>query len=260
MKDPHGREITNLRISLTQSCDLRCFYCHQEGEEENKTTSLKAEEVKRMVETASELGMHKVKYSGGEPLLHPELEEIIEHSSQLMDDISITTNGTLLEEKAEKLKSSGLDRVNVSLDSVNPETYKEITGNDSVEKVKRGIKKAVEVGLFPVKVNMLLLDGLNDDEVWDMIDWVSEVGAILQVIELTGNEEEVKEEFYKEYHHSLKELASELEEKAKSTERREMHARKKYFLKDPEVEVELVRSMHNSTFCENCTRLRITSE
>ncbi|MEF8832770.1 MAG: GTP 3',8-cyclase MoaA [Candidatus Thermoplasmatota archaeon] len=260
MKDSYGRETTNLRISLTQRCNLDCFYCHQEGEEGNKKTSLKAEEVKRIVETATDLGMHKVKYSGGEPLLHPELEKIIDHSSHYMDDVSITTNGVFLKEKAERLKRAGLDRANVSLDTVDSKTYEEITGVAALEKVKSGVKKAVEVGLFPVKLNMLLLDGLNDDEVWDMVDWASGVDAILQVIELTGNEEEVEEEFYQEYHHSLKDLASKLEEKAKGTKRRKMHARKKYFLKDPEVEVELVRSMHNSTFCMNCTRLRVTSE
>lgn len=259
MKDPSGREMTNLRVTLTQRCDLDCFYCHGEGEEENRETQLDLKEVRSIVKVASELGMHKIKFSGGEPLLHPDIEEIIEFSSRYMEDISLTTNGVLLKEEAKKLKESGLDRVNVSLDTVDPKTYQKITGRSKLASVKEGIKEAVEVGLFPVKVNMLLLKNLNHEEVWEMVDWVSEVEAILQVIELTGNKEEIDREFYQEYHVPLKELSSDLERRAVKVEKRRMHARKKYFLEEPKVEVELVKTMHNSTFCDNCTRLRVTS-
>jgi len=259
MKDPFGREITNLRVALTQRCNLDCFYCHREGECEASNTGLNTKEVKKIVEAASGLGMYKIKYSGGEPLLHPGIKEIIEFSSEHMDDVSLTTNGVFLYDEAESLREAGLDRVNVSFDTVNPETYREITGKRRLKEVKDGIKKAVETGLFPVKVNMLLMDGLNDDEVWNMIEWVSEIDAILQVIELTGNEEEIDNKFYQEHHVPLKGLASELERKAVRTEKRRMHGRKKYILEEPDVEVELVRTMHNSTFCDNCTRLRVTS-
>ncbi len=260
MKDPYGREITNLRISLTQKCNLNCFYCHEEGEKNKSDTVLKLDEVEEIIETSSELGMYKVKYSGGEPLLHPEIERIIEHSSKYMDDISLTTNGVLLGRKAEELKEAGLDRVNVSLDVEDPDTYEKITGKRKLSQVKEGIIKASEAGLYPVKINMLLMDGLNDHAIDDMIRFASEAGAILQIIEMTSNEEEIEKDFYKDYHLSLDDLASELEDRAVETEIRKMHARKKYFLDDPEVEVELVRTMHNSTFCDNCTRLRVTSE
>jgi len=260
MKDPYGREVTNLRVSLTQECNLRCFYCHNEGEEQGlHNTSLKLSEVKRLLETASELGMYKVKYSGGEPLLHPEIENIIEYSSDLMDDVSLTTNGVLLERKAEKLRDAGLNRVNVSLDVMDPETYEKITSESKLFEVKKGIERANEVGLFPVKINMLLMEGLNQNSIEDMIEFASETGSILQIIEMTGNEEEMDREIYRDHHISLEELASELGKRAVRTKTRRMHARKKYFLKHPEVEVELVRTMHNSTFCKNCTRLRVTS-
>ncbi|MEF8873157.1 MAG: GTP 3',8-cyclase MoaA [Candidatus Thermoplasmatota archaeon] len=259
MEDPYGREMTNIRLALTQRCNLGCFYCHREGEEKKLETKLDLREVRKIVKTASDLGMHKVKFSGGEPLLHPDIEEIIEFSSEYMEDVSLTTNGVLLKSEAKGLKEEGLDRVNVSLDTVDPKTYQKITGKRKLSDVKEGIRRAVEVGLFPVKVNMLLMRGLNHEEVWDMVDWVSDLDAILQVIELTSNEEEIDREFYQEHHVPLKNLASELEERAVRTEKRRMHARKKYFLEEPEVEVELVRTMHNSTFCDNCTRLRVTS-
>ncbi len=261
MKDEYGREITNLRISLTQECNLNCFYCHSEGEaEENKNTKLSLEEVKKLIKTASDLGMHKVKFSGGEPLLHHSIEEIIEYSSEYMDDVSMTTNGVLLEEKAEVLKRRGLDRVNVSFDVSEESTYKEITGEKKADKAKRGIEKANSVGLYPVKINMLLMDGLNNDKIGEMIDFAAETNSILQVIEMTSNEEEIDGKIYQKYHRGLEELANELKSRASKIETRRMHARKKYFLEEPEVEVELVRTMHNSTFCQNCTRLRITSD
>ncbi|MFW5952578.1 MAG: GTP 3',8-cyclase MoaA [Candidatus Natronoplasma sp.] len=261
MKDPYGRDVTNLRISLTQECNLRCFYCHNEGEEQGlQNTSLRLVEIKRLLETASELGMYKVKYSGGEPLLHPEIEKIIEYSSDLMEDVSLTTNGVLLDRNAKKLRDAGLDRVNVSLDVIDPETYEEITGEPKLFKVKKGIERANEVGLFPVKINMLLMEGLNENSIEDMIEFAGETGSILQIIEMTCNEEEIDREFYRDYHISLEELASELEKRAVRTKTRRMHARKKYFLENPEVVVELVRTMHNSTFCQNCTRLRVTSK
>lgn len=260
MKDPFGREITNLRVALTQRCNLECFYCHREGEDGRSDMELNLREVKQIVKTASDLDIHKVKYSGGEPLLHSDLKEIIEFSSEYMDDVSLTTNGVFLNEMAETLSEAGLDRVNVSLDTIDPGTYQEITGKNRLAEVREGIQRAVEAGLFPVKVNMLLMDGLNQDEVWNMIDWVSEVDAILQVIELTSNEEEIERSFYQKHHVPLNDLASKLEDKAAYTEKRKMHARKKYFLEETEVEIELVRTMHNSTFCENCTRLRVTSK
>ncbi len=225
-----------------------------------QTTGLKLDEVKRLLETASEMGVYKVKYSGGEPLLHPKIEEIIDYSSNLMDDVSLTTNGILLQQKAKKLKEVGLDRVNVSLDTTEPKTYEKITGEDKVSEVKKGIEEANEVGLFPVKINMLLMTGLNDKNIEDMMSFASESGSILQIIELTSNEEEIDRKFYQDHHISLKDLASELKKRAVRTKTRRMHARKKYFLEDPEVEVELVRTMHNSTFCQNCTRLRVTSK
>ncbi len=261
MKDPYGREITNIRITLTQECNLDCFYCHQEGEKNPQDRSrLDTEEVRKILETAFSLGMEKVKFSGGEPLLHPDIIEMIETASDIgMKDISLTTNGVSLEEKASELVEAGLDRVNVSLDTIDPEVYEEITGRREVEIVKRGIKKARSAGLFPVKINMLLMKGINDDLIEKMIEFASEAGAILQIIELTADQEDIKKEFYEEYHLPLEDIAGELEERAVEIKERRMHARKKYFLKEPETQVELVRTMHNTEFCANCTRLRVTS-
>lgn len=259
MKDPYGREITNIRISLTQECNLNCFYCHEEGEKGLEKGELSAKNVNKIVRKASKIGMNKVKFTGGEPLVHPDIVDIIESADEYMDDVSITTNGVLLEDLSEGLKDAGLDRANVSIDTLDHKTYKKITGKNSLDKVKKGVKKAVNVGLFPVKINTLLMKYINENEIEDLIEFSSKTGAILQIIEFTTNEEEVSKEFYKKYHVSLEKIADDLEKRAVDVKERRMHGRKKYFLDDPKAEVELVRTMHNTTFCSNCTRLRVTS-
>ncbi len=259
MKDRFGREITNIRISITQRCNLECFYCHEEGENGLNKGVLSLEDLEPILKTAEKLGMSKVKFSGGEPLVHPDIVEIISLANDYMDEISLTTNGILLPELAEQLKNAGLDRVNISLDTLDKETYERLTYYDKLDKVKEGIRKAVDTGLFPIKINMLLMAGINDDEVEDMIEFSASSGAILQVIEMTSSVENIDEDTFSKYHKPLGELAKELEDRAIEVKERKMHSRKKYFLDEPETQVELVRTMHNTQFCDNCTRLRVTS-
>ncbi|MFW6142292.1 MAG: GTP 3',8-cyclase MoaA [Candidatus Saliniplasma sp.] len=259
MKDPFGREIKNIRISLTQRCDLNCFYCHREGELKGSDGTLSPSDVNSILKTASQLDITKVKFSGGEPLMHPEIVRIIEIADNHMEDVSMTTNGILLGDICSELKDAGLDRVNVSLDTLNGDIYRDITGRDKVKEAMRGIERAVGVGLYPVKINTLLMKGVNDDEIEELIEFSGDVGAILQLIEMTTSVDGIDEDFYREYHMPLDKIAERLRKRAHKIVKRDMHARKKYFLTDPKVEVELVRTMHNSTFCENCTRLRVTS-
>ncbi len=257
MKDRYGREITNIRISVTSACDLACSYCHREGERYDGDTFLTFDEVEKILVTASKMGMRKVKFTGGEPLLHPEMVRIVQKASSLMDDVSLTTNGVLLNDTAYQLRSSGLDRVNISLDTLVRKKYIELTGKDKLDDVKKGITKAIESGLFPVKINMLLLKGLNEDEIEDMIEFSAENGAILQIIELTSSVDKITDDYYLDFHVPLDDVARRLEKKAIKIIERNMHRRKKYILGTGEVE--LVRTMHNSQFCANCTRLRVTS-
>lgn len=259
MEDPYGREISNIRISITQECDLKCFYCHQEGED-GEGGQLSLEDVTAIVKTASGMGMNKIKFSGGEPLVHPDIVEMVSVADRYMDDVSLTSNGTMMKKMAEDLRSAGLDRANMSLDTLDRGTYEQITGRDKLDDAVEGIKEAVDVGLFPVKLNTLLMKGINDDEIEDLIEFSAEVGTILQLIEMTSTEEGITDDFYRRNHLPLEDIADELEERALEIREREMHARRKYFLDEPKTQVELVRTMHNSEFCANCTRLRVTSE
>jgi len=258
--DPYGRPVTSVRVSITQECNLHCLYCHREGEDTSNSeySEMTPEEMERVIEVLESFGVRRVKLTGGEPLMRRDVQEIVEGISSVngISEVSMTTNGIKLRELVKPLKDCGLARVNVSLDTLNPETYKKITGVDAIEKAVSGIKRAVEVGLNPVKVNMVLLKGVNDSEVGRMIQFARKNGLVLQLIELESPGEDA---FYRKYHSDLTKIEEQLRIKAEKVTIRSMHHRRKYHLPDG-VEVEVVRPMHNTDFCRYCNRIRITSD
>ncbi len=169
--DSFGRAIEYLRISVTDRCNLRCIYCMpEEGVPGKKHTEiLRYEEIARVVEAAASLGISKVRLTGGEPLARLGLAQLIRMLSCTpgIEDISLTTNGTLLAPMAEELKVAGLRRVNVSLDSLRPDRFRRITRLGELADVLDGLGAAQESGLTPIKVNMVVLRSLNEDEVVD---------------------------------------------------------------------------------------------
>ncbi|MCK9299157.1 MAG: GTP 3',8-cyclase MoaA, partial [Methanoculleus sp.] len=234
LKDPYNRTVTNLRISLTSRCNLRCIYCHAEGEV-NPKEQMSAEDIAELMQVGVQFGIRSIKFTGGEPLLRRDLADIV-RSVPPGVEASLTTNGTLLAAQAAELKEAGLARVNVSLDSLRPERYREITGKDCLADVLAGIDAAIEVGLTPVKLNMVLLDGINEDELDDFMAFVrNKQDLILQVIELM--------EFNEcKFHGDVDSVEQELDERATRVVTRRMHHRKKYCLDGAEVEV--VRPLH----------------
>ena len=260
LADPYGRKVTGLRISITERCNLACMYCHNEGSEGctrgPSEKEMPAELICEIVRTAAKFGVRKVKFSGGEPLLRKDFEEILACLPPLKE-VSATTNGVLLSKRAKSLKAAGLDRVNVSLDSLIPERYEAITGapQGTLEKVKEGINSAVEAGLTPVKLNMVLLKGVNDGEIDAMMDFVRpyEGQVILQLIELMDIDPELSP-----YMIDSESLKKTLAERASEVRVRHLHHRKKYMIDG--VEVEFVQPMDNSEFCANCSRLRVTAD
>jgi cyclic pyranopterin phosphate synthase len=252
LTDTYGRTIKSLRISLTNRCNLKCIYCHREGETRDLKNEVDVEAVSNIVKASKAFGVNKVKFSGGEPLMRDDFEEIIEALPPLKD-ISATTNGTFLAKRAHSLAESGLDRINISLPSLVAEKYRTVTGGD-VERVVEGIDAAVECGLTPVKLNMVLLKGINNDEIPGMMNYIQKYDGkvILQLIELMDFNK------MREYQVNINEVEKYLESKASNIEVRSMHRRKKYHIEG--VEVELVRPIDNSHFCANCTRLRVTSD
>ncbi|HDQ08552.1 MAG TPA: GTP 3',8-cyclase MoaA [Methanoculleus sp.] len=251
LEDTFGRKVTNLRISLTPRCNLRCFYCHSEGEC-NPDDEMSLEEIDQILKTARHFDMKSVKLTGGEPLMRKDLCEIVSLVPEEMES-SLTTNGTLLAGTAEALKEAGLSRVNISLDSLQRERYQEIAGRDLLPQVLRGIDAALEYGLTPVKLNVVILGGVNDDEINDFIDFAKgRDHLILQFIELM-------EDFRNcPYHMDLRPMEEELSRTSKTIITRRMHHRKKYCVDGAEIEI--VRPQHNTEFCAHCNRLRVTSD
>jgi cyclic pyranopterin phosphate synthase len=250
LKDPYNRPVSNLRISLTHKCNLSCIYCHREGEKKSEEP-LSAAEIAEVLKVAAHFGIRSVKFTGGEPMLRPDLLEIIQSVPEGMES-SITTNGTLLAGLASDLKQAGLRRVNVSIDSLNHETYKKITGTDKLDGVLEGITEALETGLTPVKLNMVVLAGINDHEIDDFLAFVrGNRNLVLQLIELMHFNECTN-------HGNLNIVEDELAARSKQIITRRMHHRKKYCLDGAEVEV--VRPLHNTEFCAFCNRLRVTSD
>ncbi len=251
--DPYGRVITSLRVSITQRCNLNCIYCHEEGEEGNSKREVSLDTIVKTITMATEFGVKKVKFSGGEPLMRNDFEDIIMALPDLKD-ISATTNGVLLSKRAASLAESGLDRVNISLPSLNKENYGKITGSpNALPKVLDGIDAAIDAGLTPIKLNMVLLKRLNEFEINDAIHFAGGYNGnvILQLIELMNFKN------VSQYMVDINSLEKKLESRAAFIKERQMHRRKKYFIDG--VEVELVRPIDNSSFCANCNRLRLTS-
>jgi len=258
--DKHGRKLNSVRISLTQRCNLQCFFCHREGQT-TSSDELAPEEVGKIARIACELGMRKVKLTGGEPLLRNDLPKIIQEIAHYADEVSLTTNGVLLEKQADALHDAGLERVNVSLCSTTREGFRKITGKDRVLQVKKGVKAAIRSGLFPVKINMVVLKGINVHEIPIAIDFAQETGAILQLIEFQPIQRE-NNPYWERFHYDLAPLEERLKERATSIEENPLHKRRRYCLKtdNGQAYVEIVHPIHNSEFCGNCTRLRVTSD
>jgi cyclic pyranopterin phosphate synthase len=258
--DPFGRKLNSLRISVTQKCNLQCFFCHKEGEITPKT-EMTPEEIEKIAKTASEFGMKKIKLTGGEPLLREDLPGIIRRISPYASEISLTTNGVLLEKYAEVLRDAELKRVNVSLCSLSRVNFRKITREDCMQRVKNGIRAALRSGLFPVKINMVVLRGINVDEIPEAIDFAQQTDAILQLIEFQPIQQE-NLAYWKDFHYDLAPIEESLKAKAVSIEENPLHKRRRYLLKrnGGTATVEIVRPMHNSSFCQNCTRLRVTSD
>lgn len=250
LKDPYNRPASNLRVSLTPACNLRCIYCHAEGEV-SPESSLTAPEIARIMQVAHEFEFRSVKFTGGEPLLRKDVLDIVRSVPEGMES-SMTTNGTLLADLAPALCDAGLSRVNISLDSLDHETYKAITGKDCLDEVLAGIDASLAAGLTPVKLNMVVLKGVNDHEIDEFIRFVKgNRDLILQLIELMETKG-------CSYHSELNGLEERLSERSTQVLTRRMHHRKKYCLEGSEVEV--VRPLHNTEFCAFCNRLRLTSD
>ncbi|MEF8901907.1 MAG: GTP 3',8-cyclase MoaA, partial [Halovenus sp.] len=279
LKDDHGRVVTGIRVSLTDRCNFDCIYCHNEGlgdtrgpmepQDEEMTT----EEVIRLLEVVREFDVETVKFTGGEPMLRNDLAEIVRRVPDDMD-VSITTNGTFLPDRAEALADAGLERVNVSQDAIDPEAFAELTRSGAYDRVIEGVEAALEAGLAPVKLNMVVMEP-TAGYVPRMVDHVAaNDGLQLQLIEympeIAG---------HPEWAVDIDRVHDWLADRADRVEHREMHDRRRYYVggdataETPEIDggdpggpaagygmVEVVDPVENPEFCANCHRMRVTHD
>ena len=189
LHDSYGRAIRDLRVSLTDRCNFRCFYCLPHGEPPiaPKEQMLSYEEIEYICEIFVALGIEKIRLTGGEPMMRRDIETIIGKLSAFKDrglqDLALTTNGYFLPDRAHGLKSAGLDRVTISLDSLKRNVFKQMTGVDVLDNVLAGIAAAKDAGLEPIKINAVIVRGHNEDEVADFAAFAREHDVKMRFIE-----------------------------------------------------------------------------
>lgn len=188
MKDTFGREISYMRISVTDRCNMRCRYCMPEEGVENlgHERILSFENIERIVKAAASLGISKYRLTGGEPLARKGIVSLVEGLAKIdgVKDLAMTTNGTLLADQAEALKKAGLQRVNISVDSLKYEKYEEITRGGDLDAAFAGVNAALRVGLTPLKLNVVAMEGFNDDEILDFVQLTINHPIDIRFIEL----------------------------------------------------------------------------
>lgn len=187
LRDRFGRNVDYLRVSVTDKCDLRCSYCMPKGFRgfEEPENWLSFAEIERVVAAFGRLGVKRVRLTGGEPLLRRNLTELVSAlaTHPELEDISLSTNATQLEKHAQALVDAGVRRINVSLDSLDRACVEKITGSDNFDQVMRGLRLAKRVGIQPIKLNMVVMRGINDHEVSRMTEFCMREGFILRFIE-----------------------------------------------------------------------------
>ncbi|AKH19824.1 GTP 3',8-cyclase MoaA [Sedimenticola thiotaurini] len=260
--DRFGRRIEYLRLSVTDRCDFRCFYCIPKGFKgfTDVEDRLKLDEFIRLIRVFSELGVSKIRLTGGEPLIHKDIEPLVRGIAALPDveDFSMSTNASHLAQHARMLKDTGVGRINVSLDSLNPEVFHHITQGD-LSKVIDGLMAAKRVDLYPIKINMVVMRDLNLHEVGDMVDFCIENRFTLRFIETmpVGAAGQMARDRYV----PLDEVREILEQRFKLEPARMKGAGPaKYFkIVDKRIKIGFITPM-SQHFCEDCNRVRLSSE
>lgn len=261
MVDNHGRRINYLRVSVTDRCNLRCVYCMPESGITSKGhgSILRNEEIISIVEAAASLGITKIRITGGEPLVRKGIVELVGDIANIngITEVAMTTNGILLPYYIDDLKKAGLKRVNISLDSLNADKFKEITRKGDLEKVLKGIDMALDLGMKPVKLNTVLIGGFNVDEIESFVNLTMTKEIDVRFIELMPIGEAslwAKERFVSNS------LVLEKVKELQPIEIDDISSPATYYkLPNSKGKVGLISPI-SCQFCSNCNRIRLTAD
>ena len=269
IRDHLGRPLKDLRISVMDRCNFRCIYCMPEEKFHSGFNFLKSserlsfDEILRVTKLFTDLGVSKIRITGGEPLLRVNLTELIGDLSTLkkIEDIALTTNGVLLKKYSEELKACGLNRITVSLDSIDPEQFRKMSGGrGNLETVLEGINAALSVGFKKLKINAVIKRGTNDDQVIEMIDYFKDQSVIIRFIEYmdVGNLNQWKLNETVGSDEIIKKL-SEKWQLDPLDKNYEGETAQRYQISGSETEIGLISSV-TKPFCGSCTRARLSSD
>ena len=263
--DNFGREISYLRVSITERCNYRCIYCQSEKPFEfiPHQEILRYEEIVEVIKEAVNLGITKVRITGGEPLVREGIVDFIRQLRKIdkLEDISLTTNGFFLAEYAKKLKTAGLNRVNISLDSLQEVKYKKISRRGDLKRVLKGIDSALKADLLPIKINTVVIKGINDNEVGDFVKLILKRPVNIRFIELMPFGKEAIDKFKNEFI-SVHEIKEKLIKKysLNPIEISNGNGPAIYFqVKGGEGTVGFITAL-SQHFCQSCNRIRLTSD
>ncbi|MGI9105367.1 MAG: GTP 3',8-cyclase MoaA [Pyrinomonadaceae bacterium] len=266
LKDSYGRAIRDLRLSLTDRCNFRCFYCLPHGEPPiaPKEQMLSYEEIEYIAEIFVALGIEKIRLTGGEPMMRRDIEIIIRKLAALkpaLHDLALTTNGYFLLGRAAALKEAGLDRVTISLDSLRADTFRRMTGVDVLARVLEGIAATREAGLTPIKINAVIVRGHNDREVADFAAFAREHDIAMRFIEFMPLDS--GHEWSREMVFSGREICAAIEERFPLTPlsvRRGAETSARYrFADGAPGEIGIIAPV-TEPFCGACSRIRLTAD
>lgn len=258
MLDKKGRKIDYLRVSLTDRCNLRCVYCMPENGVEKKCHEdiLRFEEVEKIITATSALGIKKVRFTGGEPLVLKGLDKLIKHTASMptIKDISLTTNGMLLSDMAVELKKAGLSRVNISLDTLQAEKFKKITRFGDINKVYEAIEKCLSLDMVPVKLNIVLMKGINDDEIGDFLRLTIDNPIQVRFIELMPIGEGLK--YFDKHKMKIEEIIERYPNLIPIKD--DSRVASVYKIPNAKGSVGLISPV-SCKFCQDCNRIRLTA-
>jgi len=260
--DNFGRRVNYVRLSVTDRCDFRCIYCMSEDMSFlPKESILSLEEIGRIAKVFSELGVEKIRLTGGEPLVRRDVMQVIDYIGSLnLKDFAMTTNGSQLPRYAKELKASGLQRLNISLDSLNTEKFKRITRTGNLQQVLDGIDAALQAGFKGIKLNAVIMKGRNEDEVLDLVEFARSKKIDISFIEemplgLVSDHERG------ETYCSSDEVRKIIAQRYTLTPSRAKTAGPSRYYSMPDASVHLgFISPHSHNFCGDCNRVRVTVE